>query len=455
MANPLQNVSNIIGMGQQAYQREAFDVPQKELALQKGQYEMRRLNALEEARQKMVAGQQGGMEEFASLGGAMAPMQQAQEVLAQQNLEEQKYMAQAARRVLAAKTPWDKKRIWKAERARAESMGYDVSDDPIEYNEGLEGQLQALIASVPVQDYGIVSKTGEADYARAIATLRDPYASDQAKFNAQSVRMAFEAEKEITDPVTGKVTGRARRVVPGMVQPEYPVKQPITQQPLVTDIQKPAEIPQEIWESPKMQAYIAEQATKQQYEAIAKQEEFETEKKRVKPKVDSSFRSLQNDVANIEGTIDKVIVNAGTTTAGLLGSYITGVWQPAKDLEENLKTIQADAAFGRLQEMRDNSPTGGALGQVSERELALLQNAKVALSQSQNPEQLIENLERYKQIRRDALQNTAEAYRADYEVYPKGFDIGEQDIPSTDPRVQQALDAGYSMEEIQQFTGKK
>ena len=42
--------------------------------------------------------------------------------------------------------------------------------------------------------------------------------------------------------------------------------------------------------------------------------------------------------------------------------------------------------------MRDASPTGGALGQVSERELALLQNSVAALEQSQSKEQFVRNL---------------------------------------------------------------
>jgi hypothetical protein len=48
--------------------------------------------------------------------------------------------------------------------------------------------------------------------------------------------------------------------------------------------------------------------------------------------------------------------------------------------------------------MRDASPTGGALGQVSERELALLNGALGSLKQSQTKEQLRANLANVKRI---------------------------------------------------------
>ena len=50
-----------------------------------------------------------------------------------------------------------------------------------------------------------------------------------------------------------------------------------------------------------------------------------------------------------------------------------------KSLAGKISTLQAFLGFGKLQEMRDNSPTGGALGQVSERELSFLQDSLAKL----------------------------------------------------------------------------
>ena len=50
-------------------------------------------------------------------------------------------------------------------------------------------------------------------------------------------------------------------------------------------------------------------------------------------------------------------------------------WIPAseeKSVAKAVETLEANIAFDRLQKMRDQSKTGGALGQVSEKELALL-----------------------------------------------------------------------------------
>lgn len=122
-----------------------------------------------------------------------------------------------------------------------------------------------------------------------------------------------------------------------------------------------------------------------------------------------------NDAGNIDEVIEKSLSEAGMGTTGLIGaigSLIPGT--DAHDLKENMKTIEADAAFSTLQNMRDNSKSGGALGQVSERELGLLSAAKAALSTSQSPEQFKENLRRYQMVRRQAMMNTAKAYQEDY-----------------------------------------
>lgn len=64
----------------------------------------------------------------------------------------------------------------------------------------------------------------------------------------------------------------------------------------------------------------------------------------------------------------------------------------AADVGELIKTINASIGFSALQAMRDASPTGGALGQVSEREIDLLQSTIASLNQNQSEEQFLENL---------------------------------------------------------------
>jgi len=108
----------------------------------------------------------------------------------------------------------------------------------------------------------------------------------------------------------------------------------------------------------------------------------------------------QNKLQGALGVADNVVAVAKTAlgqvsgfTAGMLGKPLSALGVPAAvDLEENLKTIQANLGFKELQTMRDASPTGGALGQVALKELEFLQAALTSLSNRQSPEQLSKNL---------------------------------------------------------------
>jgi hypothetical protein len=85
--------------------------------------------------------------------------------------------------------------------------------------------------------------------------------------------------------------------------------------------------------------------------------------------------------------------------AGVFGSMLANSpiplpgSQQAVDLKVTLEAVQSGVAFDRLQAMRDASTTGGALGAVTERELALLMNSLGAISQEASPELLRTNLD--------------------------------------------------------------
>ena len=101
--------------------------------------------------------------------------------------------------------------------------------------------------------------------------------------------------------------------------------------------------------------------------------------------------------AGIINTIDTALSQVGGSTAGLGGVIMKKLaGSEAVDLEANLETIQANLGFDQLQAMRDASPTGGALGQVSERELIALQSTVASLKQEQSPDQLRANIAKIK-----------------------------------------------------------
>lgn len=78
----------------------------------------------------------------------------------------------------------------------------------------------------------------------------------------------------------------------------------------------------------------------------------------------------------------------GYSTVGVGGALRGLPMTPARDLDAKLTSIKANLGFDRLQQMRDASPTGGALGQVAVQELVALQSTVASLDQLQSPEQM-------------------------------------------------------------------
>ena len=75
----------------------------------------------------------------------------------------------------------------------------------------------------------------------------------------------------------------------------------------------------------------------------------------------------------------------------------------ARNLMGLLDSIKASIGFNRLQAIRDASPTGGALGPVSDTENKLLQAAYGSVLQSQSGDQLMHNLNRMREIYMDIV----------------------------------------------------
>jgi hypothetical protein len=107
----------------------------------------------------------------------------------------------------------------------------------------------------------------------------------------------------------------------------------------------------------------------------------------------------------------------GSETAKSIGG------SDAADLEAALSTITSAVGFKRLQDMREASPTGGALGSVSERELSQLNAALGSISQKQSPEQLKKNLLKIK----DHYQKAVDAINAQRIAYNSGLTFKTQE----------------------------
>ncbi|MFC4728798.1 hypothetical protein [Coralloluteibacterium thermophilus] len=127
-----------------------------------------------------------------------------------------------------------------------------------------------------------------------------------------------------------------------------------------------------------------------------------------------AMQQATDRVNRVDTLVDGILPRINYATAGFasLASAVPGT--PAADLRRDLGTLQAIAGFDELNAMRASSPTGGALGNVTERELAFLQSVVRNIENSQSPEQLRRNIEAFRREVKQSWQRVNEAYEQDY-----------------------------------------
>lgn len=100
-------------------------------------------------------------------------------------------------------------------------------------------------------------------------------------------------------------------------------------------------------------------------------------------------------IEDIDRIFDIVKNKAVLPTTGAVGSALSGVGgTSSRDVAGLVGTVKSNIGFDKLSEMRKASPTGAALGNVTERELTELQRVSGDLDQSQTQEQFLRNLAR-------------------------------------------------------------
>ena len=146
-------------------------------------------------------------------------------------------------------------------------------------------------------------------------------------------------------------------------------------------------------------------------------------------------------ITDIKGRLAKESgFNPFDNNTGLFGyamSHVAGT--DAHDTANAIDTIEASIGFDRLQKMRDDSPTGGALGQVSNIELALLRKSLGSLKQSSSREQFVKNLNSIETQYKKAVAAVEAQQREWYRM--QGVDVPEPKNNSAEPTVV----GGYSI----------
>lgn len=163
-----------------------------------------------------------------------------------------------------------------------------------------------------------------------------------------------------------------------------------------------------------------------QQDELARQAELE----KARLKVEKDQPGMPQQSPYTKATMDAISQIEASVAKGASGSWfnvfdnVTGLWgaglslipgTPAYDTKMQIETVVSSIGFDRLQKMRDESPTGGALGQVSERELSQLNASLGNLRQSQSRDSFLRNLAQVKKH----YMSTVEAIREQQIDYAK------------------------------------
>jgi len=128
------------------------------------------------------------------------------------------------------------------------------------------------------------------------------------------------------------------------------------------------------------------------------QQQIDTQRERQQEIADKKQMALDMSIRHANKVITDVaaakeLVGFGTT--GIMGKasgIVPGT--DAYNLNQRVLTLKANLGFDRLQQMREASPTGGALGQVAVQELEALQASVGSLEIGQSQAELRNNLEK-------------------------------------------------------------
>ena len=131
----------------------------------------------------------------------------------------------------------------------------------------------------------------------------------------------------------------------------------------------------------------------------------------------SALTSMTNDMDRLAAEANRLKSHPGLEKATGMMSAVPFVGGTATipgtdpaNFKAGLETLKSQVAFGVLQNMRNNSKTGGALGQVSDKEGALLAANLAALDRAQSPEEFKAALGRILDYTEGAKDRLRQAY---------------------------------------------
>jgi len=143
----------------------------------------------------------------------------------------------------------------------------------------------------------------------------------------------------------------------------------------------------------------------------------------------STLAGLQK-VVSIQDSVNQALEGLGSWTTGIPGvvtSQVPGT--EAFSLAKSLDTLKANLSFDKIQDMREISPTGGALGQVSNRELGQLEKAIKPLEQKLDKKTLKAHLKKVQNHYKRWYENLLEYNEELSKLY--GISLKDIEMPET------------------------
>jgi hypothetical protein len=133
------------------------------------------------------------------------------------------------------------------------------------------------------------------------------------------------------------------------------------------------------------------------------------------------FGSIQDKTQRMKDAVDELLRDPGLDRAAGFNSYFPTVHGgEAANFEAKLDALKSQIGFSVLQDMRQMSPTGGALGNVSNYENKILQNSLNSLDLAQSPAQLRRNLQSIRTYADKLESRYKRAYSIDFSKPPSG-----------------------------------
>jgi len=155
------------------------------------------------------------------------------------------------------------------------------------------------------------------------------------------------------------------------------------------------------------------------------------------PAATSAVKTFESSADKLAADLDKLATHPGLSgISGLIYGRTPAITKDARAAQSLYDSIVARGGFQELQNMRASSPTGGALGNVSNQEGQYLRDAFAPINRTQDTTDLSQSLKDAAVATRTSKQRVRDAYDMTYDYKTQG----KAPAPALSPIDKQALE---------------